>query len=67
MKIGNLSGGIGMVDVVSRFGGLGHGGRPRHFPDGKVEKVNNATAKDKSGTSTDKGRERPVVRRPQGH
>ncbi len=67
MKIGNLTGGIGVVDMVSRYGGFGHGGRPRPAPDGATEKVNHATAKDKGGTATDKGRERTVVRGPQGH
>ena len=57
MKISNLSGGIGLLDIMARHGAALVHERPRVNRDPKMLKVNNSQAKEKSGTSTDKNQD----------
>jgi len=57
MKISNLSGGLGLLDIMARHGAVLAHERPRVNRDPKMAKVNNSQAKEKSGTSTDKNRD----------
>jgi hypothetical protein len=54
MKISNLSGGLGLFDIMARHGSALVHEKPRVHRDPKMVKVNNSQAKEKSGTSTDK-------------
>jgi hypothetical protein len=53
MKISNLSGGLGLYDIMARQGAALAHNKPRIQRDPKMVKVNNSEAKEKSGTSTD--------------
>ncbi|MGD0234365.1 MAG: hypothetical protein ABSC55_07460 [Syntrophorhabdales bacterium] len=57
MKISNLSGGLGLLDMMARHGAALVHERPRVQRDQKMVKVNNSEAKEKSGTSTDKNQD----------
>ncbi len=57
MKISNLSGGLGIYDIMARHGTSLMQHKPRVQRDPKLVKVNNSEAKEKSGTSTDKNRD----------
>ncbi|HVN22441.1 MAG TPA: hypothetical protein VMT71_00615 [Syntrophorhabdales bacterium] len=57
MKISNLSGGLGIFDIMARHGTALIPNRPRVQRDPKMVKVNNSEAKEKSGTSTDKNQD----------
>ena len=57
MKISNLSGGLGLYDIMARHGAALAQNKPRIPRDPKMVKVNNSEAKEKSGTSTDKNQD----------
>ncbi|HME45243.1 MAG TPA: hypothetical protein VKF36_19275 [Syntrophorhabdales bacterium] len=57
MKISNLSGGLGLLDIMARHGAALVHEKPRVNRDPKMVKVNNSQAKEKSGTSTDKNQD----------
>jgi hypothetical protein len=57
MKISNLSGGLGLFDIMARHGAALVHEKPRVHRDPKMVKVNNSAAKEKSGTSTDKNQD----------
>jgi hypothetical protein len=57
MKISNLSGGLGLFDIMARHGTTLVHDKPKVHRDPKMVKVNNSSAKEKSGTSTDKNQD----------
>jgi hypothetical protein len=57
MKISNLSGGLGLFDIMARHGASLLHEKPKVQRDPKMVKVNNSAAKEKSGTSTDKNQD----------
>jgi len=57
MKISNLSGGLGLFDIMARHGAALVQEKPRVHRNQKMVKVNNSEAKEKSGTSTDKNQD----------
>ncbi len=57
MKISSLSGGLGLLDIMSRHGAALVHEKPRVPRDPKMVRVNNSQAKEKSGTSTDKNQD----------
>jgi hypothetical protein len=57
MKISNLSGGLGLFDVMARHGAALVHQKPKVHRDPKMVKVNNSGAKEKGGTSTDKSQD----------
>jgi hypothetical protein len=57
MKISNLSGSLGLLDIMARHGAALVHEKPRVPGNQKMVKVNNSQAKEKSGTSTDKNQD----------
>ena len=56
MKIGNYSGSSVICDFISRSGVLSNQTRARIQPQQRTARVNDTGQKERSGTSTDKGR-----------
>lgn len=57
MKISNLSGGLGLFDIMARHGTALVHEKPKVHRDPKMVRVNNSQAKEKGGTSTDKNQD----------